>query len=105
MQNLKDIDKDTKSSNPNALCFTRTLYGPGVLTLHPDDHWAQIPSTLPVLGIVSISDMVQVQEAKIRDLSNKVEHMNKNIRKIQDKLKMPNLCSQRFSVTVSTYAS
>ena len=89
MQNLKDIDEDLKSSNPNALCFTRAQYGPWVLNPHLDNHWDQISSTLPVVGIMNISDMVQVQEAKIWDISDKVEHMNKNIIKTNDKLKMP----------------
>ena len=42
---LKDIDTSIKTSNPNALQFTRAQFGPGILTPYLDEKWDKIPST------------------------------------------------------------
>ena len=44
--NLEDIDTSIKNSNPNALRFSRSQFGPGILTPYLDDNWDKIPSTL-----------------------------------------------------------
>ena len=87
--NLEDIDTSIKNSNPNALRFSRSQFGPGILTPYLDDNWDKIPSTLQAIDPLSLSDMAQVQEKKIRDLSDMVDAMNADIKTLQEKVKMP----------------
>ena len=87
--NLEDIDTSIRNSNSYAIRFSRSQFGPGILTPYLDDNWDKIPSTLQAIDPLSLSDMVQVQEKKIRDLSETVDAMNKDIKGLQEKVKMP----------------
>ena len=63
--NLKDIDTSIKTSSPNALWFTRAQFGPGILTPYLDDNWDKIPSTLPTMDVMSLSDTAHLHVQKI----------------------------------------
>ena len=69
--------------------YTRAQFGPGVLTPFLDDNWDLIPSALTVLDTTSLSNMVQLQDKKICDLTELTEKMNSDISKLQERLKIP----------------
>ena len=86
---IEDIDISIKSSSPNALRFTRAQFGPGILTPYLDDNWDNIPSTLPAMDILSLSDTAHLHVKKIRELNDQVENLNTEIKELQYRLKMP----------------
>ena len=84
-----DIDVGIKSSNPNFLRFTRAELGPGILTKYLDEFWDLIPSSLTNLGLLNLSDAVQVQESQFTEVSDLVHSLNDKVRTIEEELKMP----------------
>ena len=86
---LEDIDTSIRNSNPNAQRFTRAQFGPGILTPYLNDNWDKIPSTLPTMDALSLSDTAQLHVKKIRELTDQVEAMNKDIMLLNEKVKMP----------------
>ena len=86
---LKDINDDLKKSSPYMMRYTRAQFGPGILTPFLEENWDLIPSAHTVLDTTNMSDMVQLQDNKIRDLTDLTEKMNSDTSKLQDKLKIP----------------
>ena len=90
MEHIEDIDRGLVNKSENVMRFTRAAYGPGVLSRHLDEFWDQIPSTIPPKGLSNLTDIVQVHEKKLEDLTELADSLNDSFRTIEEELKFPN---------------
>ena len=90
MDNIEEIDRGLSAKSENVMWFIRAAYGPGVLSRYLDEFWDQIPSTIPLKGLINLTDAVQIHDQKLTDLSELTDSLNNKIRTLEEELKYPN---------------
>ena len=97
--NLERFDKGIKNNIPKITKWTHAEYCPGILSAVLEKDWEIIPSTLPNLSMVSVSDLVHTQGRKINNISANLDLTDMKVDRIEKALDKPNpwLLSKVFS--------
>ena len=80
--NIEMFDRGIKNNVPKIIKWTRLEYGPGILSAVLEKDWEIIPSTLPNLSMVSISDLIHTQSRKLSNIADNLDQIDTKVDKM-----------------------